>query len=408
MRTLVSVFLVGMISLGGSSAIATKVETIDGVAHVSNSGSAAKGLEVIKLKELWRSGGDDDDIFYGTVGGISTDDDGKVFILDTQQSQVQFYNPDGQWAGTLSQEGEGPGETRNPDGMYLDQAGRICLLTSPVGSIVRVNPDNTPADPLTFSTGEGTDGGVTILLGGSTCGDGLIIASMRLFFEDNGQSRQHYSLSLCDANGLQLKVLAEKDNFINYADFRLDEKNMDFCWSRWVYGLDKRIYIAPERNEYRINVFDVNGNLEKVISRDYSAFERDEYLTRRATMRIEGVATYHGVPLQGLSIEDVEPDIVGMWVDPKGYLWVHTSRGRGEKPEGAYSVYDVFSPDGKFDQQVAVMCDAEPYKDSLQHLDDGRIVVVLSSLDAWLTQQNVKREENEDQEIKTLEIVVYE
>jgi hypothetical protein len=233
----------------------------------------------------------------------------------------------------------------------------------------------------------------------------LIIGSMRLLF--GATSTQHYSLALCDASGLQLKVLAEKDNTINYADFRLDEKNMDFCWSRWVYGQDNKTYVAPERNEYRINVFDTDGNLEKVISRDYSSFERDDTLNRRATMRVEGVATYHGVPLQGLSIENTEPDIVGMWVDGEGYLWVHTSRGRAEKPEGAYSTYDVFAPDGSFDRQVALMCPADPYKDSLQFLDDGRVVIVLSSLDAWLTQQNVKREEGEDQDSRTLEIVVY-
>ena len=379
------------------------------VQQVSNGSSPTHGLQHLDLRELWRTGGDDDDVFYGSIGNITSDAAGSVFILDTQQSTVQEFSPNGEWMGSLSREGDGPGEVRGPECVYLDQRGRLCFPVAPVGSIVRVNRDNTPAESIAFSTGEGTDGGLTIPLAGSAAGQGMVIAAMRLFFGDDGKSRRHYFISLCDPTGLEQRVLLEKDEIIDYTNFRLDEAAMDFAWSRWTFGQDGKFYVAPERNEYRIEVRDADGNLERVITRDYESYERDEYLRKRATTIIEGVAVYHRTPLLGLTIEDVETDIRDLWVDRDGFLWVRTSRGLAEKPDGAYAVLDVFAPEGTFDRQVAVMCDADPYQDAMTMLDDGRIAITIGSLDAWLTQQAVDRDDNdgESEEPKTLEIVVY-
>lgn len=406
MRRFLPLILIGLLCPTLASA-APQIATIDGVPHISNGAKAAGDLETLHLEELWRTGGEDDDIFYGTIGSVVCDKGGSVLILDTQLSQVQVFAPDGQWDRTLSREGEGPGETRHPEGLYLDQEGRVCLLHSPVGSIARMHRDDTPAEPIAYSTGDGTDGGVTILLGASAVGDGLVIAGMRLHFGDDGRSRRHYFLSLCDANGLQRKVLHEKDDWVDYTDFRLDEGSMDFCWNRWVCGQDGKIYVAPERNEYRIDVYDSDGNLEKVISREYDSLQRNEFLTERATIVVKGVAAYHRTPLQGLTIEEVESDIRSLWVDETGRLWVRTSRGLAEKPTGAYDVIDVFAPDGCFEKQVALMSDAVPYKDSLSFLEDGRVVAILGSLDSWLTQQAVEREDDVDEEVKALELVFY-
>jgi hypothetical protein len=70
-------------------------------------------------------------------------------------------------------------------------------------------------------------------------------------------------------------------------------------------------------------------------------------------------------------------------------------------------VIDVFAPDGCFEKQVALMSDAVPYKDSLSFLEDGRVVAISGSLDAWLTQQAVERGDDVDEEVKALELVFY-
>ena len=40
------------------------------------------------------------------------DDDGNIYLLDSQLSEVKVFSPDGEPLKTLSREGDGPGEFR--------------------------------------------------------------------------------------------------------------------------------------------------------------------------------------------------------------------------------------------------------------------------------------------------------
>jgi len=372
-----------------------------------NGATPTEGVQTIVLEEQWRVGGEDDDIFFGTVSGAVSADNGNLYVLDGQLSQIQAYSPDGEWLMTLSGEGDGPGEVRNPGGIFVDRAGELCMLNGMRGQIVRVNPDNTPAEVLQYTNEAG--GGMTIMLGGTVAGDGFMLAGINIIFGQGGGSGQKYFLTRCDAQGTAQHTILEKMHPIDYSDFVLDELSMDFAWNRWTVDADGRMYVAPDRNDYRIEVYSPQGELEHVISREYESFPRDEELKRLATLVIEGVGAYHPVPLKGVTIEEFEPDIMSMWMTPEGELWVHTSRGINEAPAGAYALYDVFSPEGEFVRQVAVECEADAKKDSLAMLDDGRIVVVTGILDAWLSQQSVERSEEEKDaaDANPLEVVIY-
>jgi len=375
-----------------------------------NGSESREGLVRIGLEEQWRVGGEGDDVFFGTVAGTACTTDGNLLVLDGQLSQVQVYAPDGTWLGTLSREGDGPGEVRDPGALFVDRGGEICLLHGMSGQIVRVNPDDTPAEEYRFTSEAAAAGSMVILLNGTVAGDGMALAGIRIVFGQAVGNGQKYFLSRCDAHGVEQQTILEKMHSIDYSDFRLDELGMDFVWSRWTVDEEGRIYVAPHRNEYRIEVYGTDGDLERVISREYESYPRDEELKRTATLIVEAVGAYHPVPPHSVTIEDTEPDIIGMWIAPDGELWVQTSRGNHEQPDGAYAVYDIFTPDGDFVRQAALICDADASKDGLAMLADGRIVVVAGALDAWLTQQAVERSEEEKDAAAAnpLEIVVYE
>lgn len=400
-----AIFSVALVLL----ALAIVVAPVSAQILAENGAQPAQGMETRSLQELWRAGGEDDEIFFGTVAGTVCDDAGRILILDGQQSQVQVYSPDGTWLKTLSREGDGPGEVRQPGGVFLDRGGEICLIHGMNGQIVRVNPDGSPAEAYKYASEAAAAGGLIIMIRGEVAGDGLMLAGIRIFFGQPGGSGQQYFLSRCDAQGTELLTVMEKMHPIDYTNFRLDELAMDFVWGRWALDPAGTLYVAPERNVYRIEVHNAAGEVERIITREYESYVRDDEMNRIAKMVIEGVGAYHPVPLQGVTIEDTEPDITGMWVDPQGNLWVQTSRGDREKPDGVYSVYDVFSPDGIFQKQIGLVCDADPRKDSLGMLSNGRIVVVKGILDAWLTQQAVERSDAE-QDAATehpLEVVIY-
>ena len=104
--------------------------------------------------------------------------------------------------------------------------------------------------------------------------------------------------------------------------------------------------------------------------------------------------------------EELQPDITGMWALDDGTLWVQTSRGDTEPPDGAWTVLDVFDESGRFVRQVALAGDHDALRDSLQILPDGRILVVVGALDAFLTQQAVGGEDAVE-EAEPLEIICY-
>ena len=378
-----------------------------GVPEIDNPATPADGVQQMTLVEQWRVGGDDDEIFFGSIAGLTLDAAGNLYVLDGQQSHVQVYAPDGAWLRTLGRRGEGPGEVDAPDGILLDQQGRIGMFQAPMGRIVRLNPDSTPAGDLTYTSDDGRHGAVTILLDGQAAGDGLVIAGMHLSFSDDGKSTRYYFLALCDAAANRVRPLLEKNEQLDYTDFRLDEASRDFPWNRWAADGAGRVYFAAERNDYAIAVHAPDGTLERVFRRDYESLPRDDALTRRAVLVTEGVAKYHGTPLQGLTIEDTEPDIKAMWATAEGHLFVRTSRGDQERPAGCYTVLDEFAPDGRFVRQIAVGGDADPLRDSMSILPDGRVVIIHGALDAWLTQQSVDQGESADEEEAPLEIAVY-
>jgi hypothetical protein len=68
----------------------------------------------VQLEELWRVGGEDGELLFGAIVGTTTDPDGNVYLLDHHLKHVEVISPDGEHLRTLSGEGDGPGEIRNP------------------------------------------------------------------------------------------------------------------------------------------------------------------------------------------------------------------------------------------------------------------------------------------------------
>ena len=77
----------------------------------------------VQLEEIWRVGGEDDEeILFGVVAFGVLDEEGNMYLLDSQLSQVLVINPEGELIDTLGREGEGPGEMRQPTGIFLNNS----------------------------------------------------------------------------------------------------------------------------------------------------------------------------------------------------------------------------------------------------------------------------------------------
>ncbi len=394
------VFLLAGLLAGGT--IGAEADTI------TNSADPRQGLETANLTELWRAGGDDDELFFGSVASIHTDNQGNILLLDSQLSEVHVFSREGEFLRTVCGEGDGPGETRQPNDMFIMADGTICVLQGFPGRIVKLSPTGDPVGEATYSQGESGRGQFTVLNRGFGLPDGILLVGIRMTFSGAGVSNQTYFLSHCTNEGSEENVLVEKEHSIDYSDFELSEKGIDFVWNRVAVGPEGNIYTAPGRDTYEIKVLTPAGQIIRTITREYKQTPRSSREKNTAYKILEAVGAYYPTPPRRIVTEDTPAVIAGMWVTADGLLWVQPGDGDKAPPEGSWLVLDVFTPDGQFAKQVALPGNYNAQQDALFVQPDGIILVVVGALEAFLNQQAVSSEEDGGESAaQPLEIICY-
>lgn len=83
---------------------------------------------------------------FGNVAGVTTDSEGRVYILDQQAKKVRVFDADGGFVREMGGEGTGPGELSQFTAGLLRLAGDTIVVPDPLQQRVnRYAPDGTPA-----------------------------------------------------------------------------------------------------------------------------------------------------------------------------------------------------------------------------------------------------------------------
>ena len=382
---------------------------------VKNSATPAHGIHQLQLEEMWRAGGaDDEENFFGLLIWAEEGPDGLVYVLDTQLSQVNVYDDEGALVRTLFHEGDGPGEIRQPRGLVLLEDGSIGAVQEFPGKIVRVDPENIPLDSIEPRMGEAAEGGFVAMIRAEQRGGTFIVSIVQIASGDrDGTQKRHMYLATVNEQGGIGAPLLERFTDWDFTNFTYDEEvNLPaFYWANAV-GPDGRVYAAPDRDAYRINVYAPDGTLERVIEREYTSRKRTAEDKKRIRNLFEGA--FGQVPFEvKVTISDIDSDINwlsrSLQVDAQGDLWVLSSRGIREQPAGILATYDVFTPDGTFDRQVQVACEGSGDRDGVFLLGDERLLVIRGYVDATASMLGgAPADEDEDgDEAAPMEIICY-
>ena len=140
-------------------ALAGETVLVDGIPHVMNPATPRDGVQTLDLQEQWRTGGEDDEIFFGVVTNAISDDEGNIYLLDMQLSEVQVYSPAGEQFKTLSREGEGPGEIQRPADLLFMPDGSLGIVQMFPGKVVKIDLDGNPAGSFAPFANDPTAGG---------------------------------------------------------------------------------------------------------------------------------------------------------------------------------------------------------------------------------------------------------
>ena len=330
----------------------------------------APSQRTVQLEEQWRIGGDDDeDVLLGVVATGVLDDAGNVFLLDSQLAHVLVINPEGELTGTLSREGEGPGELTRPSGIFLSNENQIGVSQGFPGKIVLINLDDTPGGSISLNT-DPENGGFAFIAEVAKRGGHLVVNHGSGAFDMNsGKVTTTNMLTTIDSEGAELGRFAEHSQLRDLAKQVFDEEANFSELNNWALG-NSQVLTIPNRDQYLINVKNMSGEIEQVISRPFELRERSEKdkedLTSGFVMRVSG---------QNLEIEkhilDFDPVLSGLNVARDGRIFVENCfQASTLLPDGVAGRFDIVSPDGKLVEELTLeLTGFNPQEDRLAFLD---------------------------------------
>jgi len=361
----------------------------------------------LSLEEVWRVGGEEDDLLFGTVTETAVDQDGNVYLLDSQLCQVIVISPEGERVRTLSREGDGPGEVRQPRDLVLLPDQTVGIMTMFPAKLVRLSREGDPRESLIVTSGDGEPGGFTA---GAVCasrGGNLVLGATKLTQTESGQDRVMYLCSVAD-DGREEVRYCESRMSLDFRKLHFSEREISPGFhSALALGPDGKVYVPQAWDSYTIMVYRPDGALERIIARSFENRKRTEQELRRVNALFDASARNNPYN-ETREIEPCPQVINGLHVDDAGRLWVLHSRSSENRPAGVMQCYDLFDANGKYLQQVFVACEGDPDYDGLQLLPEGRILLMKGLVLASMAQSDLGNIPlGEDEESSNMEFVCY-
>ncbi len=372
--------------------------------RVMNGPTPRDGVTELKLEEVWRHGGEDDEeVLFGLPTSVVTDQDGNLYVLDTQLNQVMVFSPDGEFTGTVGRQGSGPGEFQNAQQVAMLPGGGLGISQTFPGKLVGLNLDGTPLGDVQI--GDPTSGGFAVLINVSSGGDNLVVSGMEGSFNQADLSlTRHLFVRSYSLDGTMNQEYVAKDQIWKFdGTFTLRETEADFVWWRMAVDARGRVVVGIPRTGYEISVFSPEGTPELVFGREYPPMERTDAMKTRFQAMLDA-QMQQLPPGSENELATLAQDIWGIHCHQDGTYWVTSSRGMYDPPDGVFTAWDVFSPEGEYVREVRASLPGTPGTDLLRLTEHGYAVMITGFWDAVLSVMGAGSQ-NEDAE--AMEIVCY-
>ena len=397
--------LVAIVTAAGSAVAADwegKEVTKDGVLHVMNPTGAMESPVEIELAERWRLGGetDDEDEFFGVIMQIAMDDAGNLYLLDSQLHQINVYSSGGEFIRAIGREGEGPGEFRRPGDMMFLPDGNMGVVQSMPGKIVVLTPEG---DPVGNHPVPGDKDGTQFFLGCRSAGDHFVLG-VNYFSRGDDGFKTIFKMIGVNSQGDQTAEYFGSETKRDFANLVFDEKDLSGFGVLWDVGPDGRVYANREFEEYRIDVWNADGSMDRSITREYEPRKRTPAEMDEASKRFRVVINGREPERK---ISKTDRDIQRLYTREDGALWVLSSRGGLDAPDGVLGTFDVFDQDGRFVRQTVLKGEGSIERDGLYFVGD-RLFVVTSLVSARRAMYGGGEGGEEDEDAEPMAVICYD
>lgn len=381
-------------TLLGAAAMASEVP------HIIDRDGPTQGTVSLELDERWRVGGEDGEVIFGRIIDVGRHRDGCIYVLDNQLCQVVVVAPTGEVLRTLSREGDGPGELRQPMALAFLPDDVLGVGMGYPGRMVTMGLDGTPMSTL-YPIGEPAEGNVGLLMNLQYAGDVLVACGGRMVFQGQGDSHVDRFLSVSDAGVEHSRRILERVTPIDPTGVEFVEADDYYIDRSWALSADGHVFAPMARGRYEISEFDADGELVRV-------FGRVEEPRRRSQAEMDDVTPLINVGLEGQrrwTIAETDPSVTRIMCNPDDQtIWVLTPRGNHDQPDGILEAWDVFDREGQYVRRVTIPLGHE-IRDGACHLVGGGQLVVVRGTGSSFDGEDAEVED--DLEIEPLEVICY-
>jgi hypothetical protein len=322
--------------------------------------------QVVRPKELWRIGEDDDAeaLVFGAVGPLLVDRERQLYVLDPQAQQVSVFSAQGEFVRTIGRIGEGPGEFREPRGLVLMPDGSIGVVREQPPAILRFRASDGSFIDNFYLTEDPSH--PFQRLHRVVCRGRTLVAIVADIRESPAGVDITARLVRFDGTGNFVEQYDSSSNEINFAKPAARER-YDIMWQ---VGPDERV-VVNHGLDYYFDVYHLDGSRGASFGRGYEPLPRTK-------AEIDSVkAFYRRVGNIGdatLEVFDRVRDVAWFGIDDDGETWVLSSRGRANAPEDSIGLFDIYDSQGALRRTIDLKGEGGPRDGYLLHGD--RLYVV--------------------------------
>jgi sugar lactone lactonase YvrE len=326
-----TILIIAAVALAAIVAFAgQKVEIVDGVKLVHNSGPGAWGKTPEVALEPVRTLGDvetaDENLAFYMPSTIVVDGAGNLFVLDTGNHRIQKFSPDGKYLATYGRQGQGPGEFTYPAWLALDGKGFLYVSDPNNQRIQVLTPDGKD-----HKTIKGLEQGVGPVFIGKA-GE-LITGPSRMRLAMNPGMEKPDALpklaKVLDAEGQPLREFGEPFDF---KDELVNSAGNDVVMT--VDGAGQVYLLFPAQN--RIDKYAADGRL---------LWRADRELPYSMAVKEKGEAKRQGGGMT-IRMPQMNRSASGIAVDGQGRIWVVTMTRQLKEEEQVGMAISVSATEG--------------------------------------------------------------
>lgn len=350
---------------------------ISQVAAVSSNGATRH----VALEEIWHQGGYDEKVILGNISQVRGLPNGVVYCLDRQLSLVHVFDPSGSYLGTLSQRGEGPGETIDSEDLILFPNNDLGIVCRSLNKVARVSSDGSFVEDIRVPIADAESGGLNFLRAARAFDDRIYFGGEHITLNDETGLMEEYMIACLDSHRQSWRMcFSDTVSNMAYAERVYRESSefpRHFLASLWTIDSRGTLYFAPHRHEYTIYRSTCDGARNMFVSKPIEPCPRSEAVVAARRESLE--RHFHSLEGMKLELEAAAPAILSLDILSDGLMWVLDRCSLSQHGDTMRWAWDVYDMSGSLQEQFVVECEGNIHFDQLTVLPGERIVRVRNS-----------------------------